>query len=130
MTFDDYLSGRGLTIAGNKAFLLVRADDFLEKNAKFCTTPPPELLEKVKYIIAFAYSAEGGGFDDNANTDGRVKTKEGLGKGSIIDEWDVVDKTVLGNDPISKLKRMGIHSLLSSYLCADSTTKTPAIMVV
>ena len=75
-------------------------------------------LEKAKYIVA---SANDGDFDNFEVSSGKVTTKEGLGRSALVDEFKIVDESVLGNDKVSKMKRLGVYEMLSNYLCSGPT---------
>lgn len=121
MSFANYLSDRELTVTESEAVLELKASDFFEL-VKFCSEPPAELLAKAKYIVAYAYSSNGGGFNSQTVVDTKNIIEKSSGAGSVRTTKKYSDNAELsGIDSVSQLKKIpSAYNLLKDYLCVGS----------
>ena len=116
--FDDFLTLYGYTVPElDKPRLLALSLAFLN-TVDICEEGP---TDQAQCFIAYAMSANGGGFDPTAVSDGKILTKSGLGRNAIVEEWDI-DSALAGSDSISLLKRVPMaYAIIKPLLCKGAT---------
>ena len=116
--FTAFLTERNLTIADTETALVVKSFDFVE-TLSFCSEPDADVLVKAQCFIAYAMSANGGGFNPSAIAESRTLIEKGLGSGAIVKKWSE-NAELIGTDPKTLLKTVpSAYGLLKGYLCSN-----------
>ena len=114
--FEAFLTERALTISDTETALVVKSFDFVE-TLSFCSEVDAETLVKAQCFIAYAMSANGGGFSPSAIAETKNLIEKGLGSGAIVKKWEV-NEDLNGSDPLSLLKTVpAAYGLLKNSLC-------------
>jgi|GEM_PF-3641415 len=117
--FDTFLTTYGYTVDDDddKARLLALSLSFLS-TIELCVEGA---TDQAQCFIAYAMSANGGGFNPAAVSDDKTLTKKGVGRSAIVKEWEVNDE-LSGTDTLSMLKRIPMaYALLKPLLCAGDS---------
>ena len=77
---------------------------------------PVATVVQAQCFIAYAMSAEGGGFDAAAIAEARELIEKGLGRGALRKKWQV-DQSLNGTHPVHKLRLIPLaYGLLKDYI--------------
>lgn len=117
--FDAFLLKYGWTVDEDKEVLLALSFAFL-KTLSFCVAVDDAVIVEAQCFIAYSMSSGGGGFDPSALASDKILTEEHLGRGAIIEKYEIND-LLSGTTPLNMLRTMPLaYGTLRPYLCGDS----------
>lgn len=109
----------GRTIADGEEAFLPLSFAFLS-TLPFCAGDAVEqtaAITEAQCFIAYAMSANGGGFDPTLMGDAKTLIKKNLGRSAIVKEYEI-NAQLVGTDPMSMLRKIPMAlALLDSVLC-------------